>query len=196
MIPCRVLIADDELPARNVLQKYLKSLPEAELAAVCTNGREAVAAIRLHQPHILFLDIAMPDLNGFQVLEQIDSALLPIIVFTTAYDEYALKAFEAQAIDYLLKPFDRTRFEKAFRKAYQQYLLLHRQNDQTLLKEMVERLTNDLIDDAILFQVLLVVKPKEKGLYYLKSKSKLRLFFSITTKYSTKKTGLFQDFFA
>ena len=107
----RAVIVDDEELARQVLRELLEPHPEIEIVAECANGFEAVKAITESKPDLLFLDIQMPKLDGFEVLELAGTDMA--IVFTTAYDEYALKAFEVHAVDYLLKPFGAERFEKA-----------------------------------------------------------------------------------
>lgn len=110
----KVILIDDEPLARNILKKYCSQIPEIEIVGECENGFEAVKMIEELQPDLIFLDVQMPKLNGFEVLELLN--FQPKIVFTTAFDEYAVKAFEANATDYLLKPFLFDRFEKAFEK--------------------------------------------------------------------------------
>lgn len=110
----KVIIADDEAAARTILQQYLDDYPEMQVVAQCQDGLEAVAAIDRLEPDLVFLDIQMPGLSGFQVLRQIIH--VPQIIFTTAYDQYALKAFDSNAIDYLLKPYTRERFNQAVAK--------------------------------------------------------------------------------
>jgi two-component system, LytTR family, response regulator len=112
----KVVMADDEILAREVIKEYLKKHPLLELVAEGVNGIEAVNLVNEFTPDVLFLDIQMPDLNGFDALKEIDITALPLVVFTTAYDKYALKAFDASAIDYLLKPFDQERFDVAIEK--------------------------------------------------------------------------------
>lgn len=113
----RAIIVDDELLAREALRAMLKEDPEIEITAECRNGREAVAAIREQSPDVVFLDIQMPEMDGFQVIEEIGVKQMPVSVFVTAYDKYALRAFDAHALDYLLKPFDHDRFDTALRRA-------------------------------------------------------------------------------
>jgi two-component system, LytTR family, response regulator len=113
----RVAIADDEAPAREALRILLGERDEVEIVEECKNGRETVDAIRRTPIDLLLLDIAMPGLDGFDVIEEIGPSAMPLTVFVTAHDEYALRAFEADAIDYILKPFDRTRFFAAFDRA-------------------------------------------------------------------------------
>ncbi|HUO84965.1 MAG TPA: response regulator [Thermoanaerobaculia bacterium] len=104
----RAVIVDDEPLAREVIREHLTAHEEFELVAECANGFEAVKAVADHQPDLLFLDIQMPKLDGFEVLELLEHK--PVVVFVTAYDEYAIKAFEVHAVDYLLKPFREERF--------------------------------------------------------------------------------------
>ena len=114
-MPIRTLIIDDEPLARKMIAEYLKPFTEIEIIGVSKNGRQAVIDIRDHLPDLIFLDIQMPGLNGFEVLEQIDH--LPFIIFSTANESYAIQAFETGAIDYLLKPYDEERFDKAVSRA-------------------------------------------------------------------------------
>ena len=113
----RAVIVDDEELARAVLREYLAADPGIEIAAECANGFEAVKAVAEHHPDILFLDIQMPKLNGFEVLELIEEQ--PAVIFTTAYDQHALRAFEVHAVDYLLKPFSADRLAQALDLARQ-----------------------------------------------------------------------------
>jgi two-component system, LytTR family, response regulator len=113
----RTLIADDEPLARSNIAILLGSDPEIEVIGGCGTGRDALAAIRTAKPDLVFLDVQMPEFDGFDVLEQLGRDLPPAIVFVTAYDQYALRAFDAGALDYLLKPFDNTRFERALTRA-------------------------------------------------------------------------------
>lgn len=110
----KVIIIDDEPLARSIVKEYLQKHPDLELIAECGDGFEGVKAIQQHQPDLIFLDIQMPKINGFEMLELIEQP--PNVIFTTAFDEYAIKAFEAHAIDYLLKPFNQERFDKAVAK--------------------------------------------------------------------------------
>jgi two-component system LytT family response regulator len=109
------LIVDDEDLARHVLRELLQSHPEIRILAECANGFEAVKAVAEHKPDLVFLDIQMPKLTGFDVLELIETDIA--VVFVTAYDQYAMRAFEVHAVDYLLKPIGRERFEEALGRA-------------------------------------------------------------------------------
>ena len=113
----RVLIVDDEPLARSNLVVLLRDDPEIGIVGECGSGAEALGEIRAVNPDLLFLDVQMPECDGFDVLELLGSDLPPAIVFVTAYDHYALRAFEAGALDYLLKPFDNARFELALSRA-------------------------------------------------------------------------------
>lgn len=113
----RSLIVDDEPLARARIQELLARESDIEVVAECANGQEAVSAIASQSPDLVFLDVQMPELNGFGVLERLGSGPLPVIVFVTAHDAYALKAFEVHALDYLLKPFDRERFQRTLDRA-------------------------------------------------------------------------------
>lgn len=128
----KVIIIDDEPLARIIVKEYLQKHPELELAAECGDGFEGVKAIQQHQPELIFLDIQMPKINGFEMLELIDKP--PAVIFTTAFDEYAIKAFEAHAIDYLLKPFDQQRFDKALIKWQEQKASNAEKSTQELLE--------------------------------------------------------------
>jgi two-component system LytT family response regulator len=111
--PIRCVIADDEPPARRLLRRFLDDRDDVVVAAEAGNGREAVDAIRLASPDVVFLDVSMPELNGFEVLASLPADEAPLVVFVTAYDEYAVRAFEVNAVDYLLKPFEASRVHAA-----------------------------------------------------------------------------------
>jgi two-component system LytT family response regulator len=116
-MPLRVLIADDEPLGRQRLRALLEAEPDIEVVGECTDGPSAVTAIRQQRPDLLFLDVHMPELDGFGVLEAMGEDRPPGVIFVTAYDKYALRAFEVHALDYLLKPFDRERFLKTLERA-------------------------------------------------------------------------------
>lgn len=114
----KVIIIDDEPLARMIVKEYLQKHPALELVQECSDGFEGVKAIQQHQPDLIFLDIQMPKINGFEMLELVDEK--PSVIFATAFDEYAIKAFDTHAVDYLLKPFSQERFNKAIEKWQQQ----------------------------------------------------------------------------
>jgi len=115
----RALIVDDEALARERVRTLLGQATEVTVVGECSGGREAVDAILAERPDLVFLDVQMPDLNGFEVLDAVATEWLPAVIFVTAYDEYALRVFEAGALDYLLKPFDNERFALALGRAKQ-----------------------------------------------------------------------------
>ncbi|MEW6735096.1 MAG: LytTR family DNA-binding domain-containing protein [Acidobacteriota bacterium] len=117
----RTLIVDDELNARKGLRTLLAKDNEIEIIGECSNGRQALKEIAALKPDLILLDIQMPDLNGFEVLAAFDQSYTPSLIFVTAYDQYALKAFEFSALDYLLKPFSDERFYQAMARAKAQH---------------------------------------------------------------------------
>jgi two-component system LytT family response regulator len=116
----RVLIVDDEAIARRRLNRLLRTQPDVEVIGECARGRDAIASIRNSRPDIVLLDVQLPDIDGFGVVAAIGADRMPVVIFVTAYDVHALRAFEVHATDYLLKPFDASRFERAFRHAREQ----------------------------------------------------------------------------
>ena len=118
--PTRVVIADDEPLARERLHMLLSGQHRLEIVAECEDGLAAIAAIRRTKPDLVFLDVQMPGASGFDVVAALGPEQLPLFVFVTAFDQYALKAFEVHALDYLLKPFDRDRFQQALDRARHQ----------------------------------------------------------------------------
>ena len=113
----RTLVVDDEELARDRIQSLLAEQPDVEIVGVCTDGPSAVETIDKTQPDLVFLDVQMPGMDGFEVIDNIDKNHAPAVVFVTAHDAHALRAFEIHALDFLLKPFDQTRFEKALDRA-------------------------------------------------------------------------------
>ena len=114
----KAILIDDEPLARSVIKEYLQSYPGISVVEECNDGFQGVKSIMQHHPDIIFLDIQMPKINGFEMLELID--IPPRVIFTTAHDEFAIRAFESNAVDYLLKPFSRERFDKAMQKLLDQ----------------------------------------------------------------------------
>jgi two-component system, LytTR family, response regulator len=129
----KVIIIDDEPLARNIVTEYLGTHKDLELVAQCNDGFEGVKAVMQHKPDLIFLDIQMPKINGFEMLELLEEA--PSVIFTTAFDEYAIKAFEANAVDYLLKPFNKERFDSAIEKWKIKYLTNKETSIQPLLNQ-------------------------------------------------------------
>ena len=140
--PIRALIADDEALARKFIRRMLKDNHDIEIVAECSNGKDAVAMIRKQNPDVVFLDVQMPEMDGFAVLESIGVDQLPEIIFTTAYEQYAIRAFELHALDYLLKPFDQARFKDAIQHAKER-LRSQRQKDGRLqMSALLESIKN------------------------------------------------------
>jgi two-component system, LytTR family, response regulator len=113
----RALIADDELLARQSIRRFLKHHPDINVIDECGDGQSAAAAIATHKPDLVFLDVQMPELDGFAVVHRVGVEDMPATIFVTAYDQYALAAFDANALDYLLKPFGKARFDRALTRA-------------------------------------------------------------------------------
>jgi two-component system, LytTR family, response regulator len=129
----KVIVCDDEDDARLLIQQYIAGYPQLQVVKECSNGLEAVTAIDALEPDLIFLDIQMPGLSGFQVLQQI--VHVPQIIFSTAFDKYALKAFDNNAVDYLLKPYTKERFSQAVNK-----VLLNSQRNMESIKNLGEHL--------------------------------------------------------
>ncbi len=136
----RVLIVDDESLARKKIRTFLSELTQIEIGGECRNGLEAVAMIRNGDFDLVFLDIQMPELSGFGVIHEIGVEQMPAIIFITAYDQYAIQAFEAHALDYLLKPFTIRRFQSAVQRAIR--LIQHR--DANPLRDQIVGLLSDM----------------------------------------------------
>jgi two-component system LytT family response regulator len=137
----RVLIVDDERPARRKIRRFLESEPDIEVLGESGGGREAVEAIQDERPDLVFLDVQMPELDGFGVVSALRIEPLPQIVFVTAHDQFALRAFEVHALDYLLKPFDQDRFRKVLERA-RQYLSRERRGGE--LDARLSRLVDEM----------------------------------------------------
>lgn len=157
----KALIVDDEPPARRNLRALLNREPDIELIKECGNGKDAVNNIRALQPDLVFLDVQMPELNGFAVLEQLAGQPLPVIIFVTAYDQYALQAFEVSALDYLLKPFDDARFQKALTQARRQI----EQQDASELGKKLLTLLGEAKPDAPRYLTRVMVKTTGRVLF-------------------------------
>lgn len=121
----RTVIADDEALARKKLMLLLGSEPGVQVVAECRDGQQTISAVRAHKPDLLLIDVKMPDVDGFEVLARLTAEEMPVVVFTTAYDHFAVRAFEAHAMDYLLKPFERERLHQAIERARSELLKLH-----------------------------------------------------------------------
>jgi two-component system LytT family response regulator len=134
----RTVIADDERLAREKLRIFLASEPGMQVVAECNHGEDTVLAVRKYRPDLVILDVQMPGMDGFEVLRQLPADEMPIVIFATAYDQYALRAFEANALDYLLKPFDHERLHNAVEKAKAH---LYRSQDREITRRILDLLS-------------------------------------------------------
>jgi two-component system LytT family response regulator len=149
----KCVIIDDEKLARDLVKNYLQDVSEIDVVEECKNGFEGIKAIQTHQPDLVFLDIQMPKINGFEMLELVENP--PCIIFTTAFDQYALKAFEVCAVDYLLKPFAKERFNEAVKKS------LSKIYQNVEMKKPIEKL-QARVDEKEEYLNRVVVKEKNK----------------------------------
>jgi len=160
MMKIKTIVVDDELLGRERITGLLSRHPEIQIVAECENGLEAVSRINQEKPDLVFLDVQMPEMDGFTALSHVQIEPMPVVIFVTAHDKFALKAFEVHALDYLMKPFDRDRFENALKRALgelekRQSGVLSRQLSSLLAdykpeKKAVDRLTVKL-DGRIIF---------------------------------------------
>jgi len=149
----RTVIVDDEELARDRIQTLLEQQSDVEIVGVCTDGPSAVETIDRTQPDLVFLDVQMPGMNGFEVVDNLERTKLPAVVFVTAHDAHALKAFEIHALDFLLKPFDQTRFEKALERARGQ---LTQSKGTTILDSRLVSLLEELHEERKYSERLIV----------------------------------------
>lgn len=183
----RAIIVEDEKLARDLLKNYLKEHPNIELLEECSDGFAGIKAIQQHKPDLVFLDIQMPKLTGFEMLELLDYT--PCIIFTTAYDQYAIKAFEHNAIDYLLKPFPKDRFAAAIEKALEK---ISKKETET---EKLKNLSENTLEDSLR---RIVVKSNQKinvfpveTVRYIEAQDDYVMIYTIEGKYLKQKTMKF-----
>src|ERR1700680_3681442 len=134
----RAIIADDERLAREKLRILLASEPNIKLVAECHDGQQALSAIRTYRADLLLLDIQMPGMDGFQVLNELSPEEMPVVIFTSAYDQYAIRAFEAHALDYLLKPFDQERLHRSIERVRSE---VHKSQDRAITHRILDLLS-------------------------------------------------------
>jgi two-component system, LytTR family, response regulator len=187
----RVLIIDDESLARELVKKYLSDNPCVEILGECENGFDALKAIQELKPDLLFLDIQMPKIDGFELLEVLDHR--PEIIFTTAFDQYAIRAFEMNAVDYLLKPFSKARLEKAVEKARQR-IEMESQRVGTPSRDPLQKLQQQIDDDKKTIERVvtrlgskITVIPVEK-IWYIESADDYVMIFSEQGNHLKEKT--------
>jgi two-component system LytT family response regulator len=140
--PIRALIADDEALARKFIRRMLKDDHDVEIVGECSDGKETVAMIRKQNPDVVFLDVQMPEMDGFAVLESIGIERLPEIIFATAFEQYAIRAFELHALDYLLKPFDQARFKDAIKHAKERFRSERQNEGRMQITALLESIKN------------------------------------------------------
>jgi two-component system LytT family response regulator len=153
----RAIIADDEPRSRAVARRMLVAYPSFNVVAECANGYEVLAAIRQFQPHLLLLDIQMPEMDGFAVLKQINREQMPVVVFATAFDQYAIRAFEVHALDYLIKPFDEQRFAAMMQRVHER---LDEGDERTYTQQVLTML--QVLTKATAYPERLVVRLRGK----------------------------------
>jgi two-component system LytT family response regulator len=187
MTKIKVLIIDDEPPARDIIRHYLSGDPDIELAGECENGFEAIKMINELKPDLIFLDVQMPKLTGFELLEILPDP--PQIVFTTAYDEFAIKAFEMNAVDYLLKPFAKARFYQAIERARQRL-----ESKIPVVQQGIEELKAKLDDsteeiDRVVARLgsKIIVMPIDK-IWYIEAQDDYVMVYSELGNYLKEKT--------
>jgi two-component system, LytTR family, response regulator len=161
----RVVIADDERLARQKLRMLLETEPNIAVVAECQDGRQTLSAISCFHPDLLLLDIQMPDLDGFQVLGEIAPEEMPVVIFTSAYDQYAIRAFEAHALDYLLKPFDQERLHQAMDRARTELLKSENREITTKLMQLLSHIKSGNSASAADSPDRLVIKAKGRVIF-------------------------------
>ena len=183
----KAIIIDDEPLARMMVKEYLLTYPHITVVQECNDGFEGLKAIQQHQPELIFLDIQMPKINGFEMLELIDNP--PQVIFTTAFDEYAIKAFDAHAADYLLKPFSKERFDKAMHKLSQLGANAAQAVAETALQLQPIQNTRIVVKDNTKIKIIPVAQVQ-----YLEAADDYVKIFTAEGSYLKKKTmQYFQD---
>lgn len=183
----KVIIIEDESPAREIVKTFLKSHTDIELCAEYSDGFSGMKGIKEHNPDLIFLDVQMPKITGFEMLELIDNP--PEIIFTTAYDQYAIKAFELNAVDYLLKPFAKDRFDQALTKAKEK-IEAQKQESKEQIKKVIEK-----VDEKVENIFRIVVKKSGdihvipvEDLLYIEAQDDYVMLYTKSGKYLKEKT--------
>ena len=188
MLKIKAIIVDDELLARELIRDFIRDIEDVEIVAECENGFEALKAIMELNPELVFLDIQMPKIDGFELLDVLETK--PWIIFTTAFDQYALKAFENNAVDYLLKPFSRERFKQAVEKAV---MRIHSADENEKIRSL--KALQDTTDESegVLTRLLarlgskIIIIPVEK-IYYLEAQDDYVMVYSELGRHLKDKT--------
>ena len=177
------IIIDDEVLATEIIERYLEPFKDAiEVKAICHNGFEGFKAIQQYEPDLLFLDIQMPKITGFELLQLLDNP--PMIIFSTAYDQYALKAFEQNAVDYLLKPYSEDRFRQAVERA------LHREKDDNLIRTLAESVKNadEKLERIVVKSGTRIKIFKPNDLQYIQAENDYVMLYTTEGKYLKQDT--------
>jgi two-component system LytT family response regulator len=143
-VKLRTLIVDDELLSRKKIRTFLLEYPEFQVVGECADGEQALAQIRTHKPDLIFLDVQIPGRNGFEVLDGLEDKYAPAVIFVTAFDKYAVRAFEVRALDYLLKPFNKARFAEALNRFHEREARLSGAERKLELKAVLQELQREL----------------------------------------------------
>ena len=160
----RTLIVDDEMPSRKKIRAFLEEHAEFQVVGECADGEQAVAAIRAHSPELIFLDVQIPGRDGFDVLDSLREEFAPAVIFVTAFDKYAVRAFEARALDYLLKPFNKTRFAEALNRFHERRARLNGIGRKDELKAALQEIQKESHSDE-----RIVVKSGSRIIFLRKS---------------------------
>jgi two-component system, LytTR family, response regulator len=142
-VKLRALIVDDELLSRKKIRAFLQEYPEFQVVGECADGEQAVADIKAHKPDLIFLDVQIPGRNGFEVLDGLEDKCAPAIIFVTAFDKYAVRAFEVRALDYLLKPFNKARFAEAVNRFHERGARLSGAERKEELKSLLREIQRE-----------------------------------------------------
>ena len=159
----RTLIVDDELLSRKKIRAFLQEHPEFQVMGECGDGEQAVAQIRMHKPDLIFLDVQMPGRNGFEVLDGLEDKCTPAVIFVTAFDKYAVRAFEIRALDYLLKPFNKARFAESLNRFHERAARLSGADRKAELKAVLQEIQKEARDSE-----RIVVKSGSRSIFLRK----------------------------
>ncbi|MHB1688756.1 MAG: LytR/AlgR family response regulator transcription factor [Ignavibacteriaceae bacterium] len=182
----KVLIIDDENLAREIIKKYMEDYDNIFISGECSNGFDGIKKINEVKPDVVFLDVQMPKINGFEMLELLEKP--PVIIFTTAFDQYALKAFEVNAADYLLKPFSKERFDEALEKALG--YLNNKSQQRTVIKNLIEQNNSKLeyLERIIIKDGAKIMIIPVENIQYVEAQDDYVMIYSSEGKFLKQKT--------
>jgi two-component system LytT family response regulator len=186
----RALIADDEPPARASIRRFLQYHPDIEIVQECCDGESAVTAILCQQPELVFLDVQMPELDGFRVIEQVGPDKMPATIFVTAYDHYALAAFDTNASDYLLKPFGKARFDRALARARER---ISSRPDRELMQSLLQTVKKAAIQTSYVDRLSInqngrIIFVKAADIQWIESAGNSAVVHAATGQYAIRKS--------